>query len=43
MFVYEEMLLKDQSIEVIDMIIWEGIWGMLFSSIILGFTTIYTN
>lgn len=43
MFVYEEMLLKDHKIEVIDMIIWEGIWGMLFSAILLGFTTFFNN
>lgn len=39
MFVYEELLLKDKEIEVIDMIGWEGIWGMIFSFIILLFST----
>jgi len=39
MFVYEELLMKDCSISVPDLIAWEGIWGMLFSGLLLVFTT----
>ena len=48
MFVYEELLLKDKEvfiyskIEVIDMIGWEGIWGMIFSFIIFKSLTLHS-
>ena len=47
MFVYEELLLKDHDviyilickIEIVDLIGWEGVWGMLFSGFFLCITT----
>ena len=36
MFVYEEKILKDYDVHVFEIVGWEGVWGMLISSIFIG-------
>ena len=35
MFIYEEYILKDYEIEILDIVGWEGFWGVLFAGILL--------
>ncbi len=35
MFVVEEKLLKNSNVEVIDAVMWEGLWGSVFSAVLL--------
>lgn len=35
MFIVEEKLLKNNKVDVIDAVAWEGIWGSIFSAALL--------
>jgi hypothetical protein len=37
MFIVEEKLLKNSNVEVVDAVTWEGLWGSLFSAVLLIF------
>lgn len=38
MFVYEEYILKDYEIEILDIVGWEGLWGVLINGVFLMFS-----
>ncbi len=35
MFIVEEKLLKNANVEVVEAVTWEGLWGSIFSALLL--------